>query len=137
MEELNSSFGNRNRMLWKAVCRSLCSKTTLDEYERGLYGVLSGDLKSVLAVSTSWEAQLWAHTNARLEASIDSKLDKLGLWWGQDASIQFSLSSNTKEMGAVQVNELHIPTVQHDANEQSELKDVFLSLSQTNQQTIQ
>lgn len=137
MEELNSAMGNRNRTLWKAVCRSLCSKTSLDEYERALYGALSGDVKSVLAVSTSWEAQLWAHTNARLEAAIDAKLDKTGSWWSQDASTHFSLTSNIKEVGAVQLNILSIPSTQHDAAGQSDLKDVFLKLTQTNSHLIQ
>jgi nuclear pore complex protein Nup107 len=137
MEEIKSTMGNRNRTLWKAVCRSLCSKTTVDEYERGLYGALSGDLKSVLAVSTSWESQLWAYTNARLEALIDDKLDKSGLWWGQDAGTHFGIPSNIKEQGAVRLNELSIPNVLHDLGEQSQLKDVFLNLSQSNHHSIQ
>ncbi|UZJ51384.1 hypothetical protein CBS101457_000704 [Exobasidium rhododendri] len=140
MEEINSSMGNRNRTLWKAVCRSLCAKATLDEYEKGLYGALSGDLKSVLAVSTSWESHLWAYTNARLEASIDAKLDNTGLWWGQDAGGQFGQSSNLKDLGSVRLNELSIPNVQHDLTSQgevgAELKDVFGSLAQTNQHNI-
>ena len=136
MEDLSSSMGNRNRMLWKAVCRSACAKTTLEEHERALYGALSGDLKSVLAVSTSWETQLWAHTNARLEAAIDAKLDRAGLWWGQDANSHFSVPGNPRELGAVRLSEMGVPNV-YQGEDRVELKDVFLGLAQTSQHGIQ
>lgn len=128
-------MGNRNRTLWKAVCRALCAKSSVEEYERALYGALSGDLKSVLAVSSSWEAQLWAHTNAKLEAAIDDKLDRANSWWGQDAKSRFGSSGNAKEYGAVQLNELSLPRDQ--SQEQSDLKEVFSLLAQSNQHGIQ
>lgn len=95
--------GNRNRLLWKAVCRRLASahsSTGMDPYERALYGSLAGHLQSVLAVSSkdSWEEHLWAHVNAALEGRIEAALegasaeeeesdgDKVtaGAWWSQE-----------------------------------------------------
>lgn len=99
--------GNRNRLLWKAVCRRLASShagTAMDPYERALYGSLAGHLQSVLAVSSkeSWEEHLWAHVNAALEGRIEGALEgegsssvegqdgvdgaaAAGGWWSQEA----------------------------------------------------
>ncbi|KDN52246.1 nuclear pore protein 84/107 [Tilletiaria anomala UBC 951] len=83
------AMGNRNRALWKAVCRRIASGVAsahgsagagagvgadADAYERALYGSLGGDLRSVLAVSHSWEEQLWAYVNASFEAKLDRLL---------------------------------------------------------------
>lgn len=148
-DELTTPMGNRNRALWKAVCRSLCAKSSVDEYERALYGALSGDLKSVLNVSTTWDAQLWAHANARLESTIDYKLNKLDNWWSQDAADRFGLSANSKELGSVQLHDLRIPGstldkttmdsrtfLEKDAPLAIELRDVFVKLGQTEQNNI-
>lgn len=147
-DELTTPMGNRNRALWKAVCRSLCAKSSVDEYERALYGALSGDLKSVLNVSTTWDAQLWAHANARLESAIDHKLNKLDNWWSQDAADRFGLSSTSKELGSVQLQELRIPgsnagkmldtkmALDEDAPLAVELRDVFIKLGQTEQNNV-
>ncbi|PWY97337.1 nucleoporin [Testicularia cyperi] len=83
--EVDRPIGNRNRALWKSVCRKLASNPNLDEYERALYGSLAGELASVSHVSQTWEECLWAHINAKLESSVDAKLDSRGSWWGQDA----------------------------------------------------
>lgn len=147
VEELTAPMGNRNRALWKAVCRAICVKSPVDEYERALYGALSGDLKSVLAVSTTWESYLWAHTNARLEASIDASLDKTGSWWSQEARSSFG--TNAKDLGSVQLTELPLPKLaaaagngaaaafDNEAPLASELRDVFVKLAQTEQHGVQ
>lgn len=151
-QELTEPMGNENRALWKAVCRSICTRAGLDEYEKALYGALSGDLRSVIHVSKSWETQLWAHVNARLEASIDAKLDARGAWWSQDADSTFP---STNDVGAVKLVELSIPSVGVDGvNSGSgdaagrkatsepltvaeELRNVFGRLGQTEQHGIQ
>ncbi|CAO1613277.1 unnamed protein product [Sympodiomycopsis kandeliae] len=81
-----SSGGNRNRLLWKAVCNKLAGNPSLDPFERALYGSLAGHLNSVLAVSELWEEHFWAYINAALETHIDSSFEKSAddetSWWG-------------------------------------------------------
>ncbi|GAA6057632.1 hypothetical protein JCM3770_005005 [Rhodotorula araucariae] len=66
--------GNANRRLWKMMCRKLAATSTLDPYERALYGALSGDVASVLPVCATWEDVVWAHSNALLEAHVEAGL---------------------------------------------------------------
>lgn len=68
--------GNLRRKLWKKSCRAIANSTHLDLYERALYGSVSGDEESVLAVAQSWEDHLWARINALIEVQIDSILEK-------------------------------------------------------------
>lgn len=151
-QELTEPMGNENRALWKAVCRNICARQSLeDEYEKALYGALSGDLRSVLHVSKSWESQLWAHVNARLEASIDAKLDARAGWWSQNAGSTFT---GTLEAGAVKLVELSIPNAGVENNAvlggstdtrtnskpltvAEELRTVFARLGQMEQHSIQ
>lgn len=140
MEELSSAIGNRNRTLWKAVCRSACQKPSMDEYERALYGALSGDLKSVLSVSPTWESQLWAYVNNKLEARIDQNLDNSGSWWSQEASSTFG---SAKDLGSVQLSEFPLPSGQGPRLDQEtdsplavQLREVFVKLAQTEQHGI-
>ncbi|CEH16901.1 Nuclear pore complex, rNup107 component (sc Nup84) [Ceraceosorus bombacis] len=107
LDEPEEATGNRNRLLWKAVCRTLASKSGIEEHERALYGALSGDLQSVLAVSSSWEAHLWAYVNARLEAAVDKGLNARAGWWSQDATDTFPEACG--QVGAVKLNELVVP----------------------------
>ncbi|GAA5960795.1 hypothetical protein JCM3765_000820 [Sporobolomyces pararoseus] len=84
-EELNEkrARGNENRRLWKGMCRKIAASPNLDPYEKALYGALSGDVPSVLAVSASWEDVVWAHLNSLFEAHLESSLDlsESGRYW--------------------------------------------------------
>lgn len=92
----------------------------------------------MLAVSTTWEAQLWAFVNASLEASIDSALDARAGWWSQEAAVTFP---DARETGAVKLAELTIPDAlaglkraegkQASGATARELRDVFSVLAQT------
>ncbi|GAA5933388.1 uncharacterized protein JCM15063_001302 [Sporobolomyces koalae] len=77
--------GNRNRRLWKSMCRKIATSSALDPYERALYGALSGDIPSVLAVSTSWEDVVWAHLNSLFEAHLEASLtvSESGRYWNR------------------------------------------------------
>ncbi|KPV74234.1 uncharacterized protein RHOBADRAFT_54084 [Rhodotorula graminis WP1] len=66
--------GNANRRLWKTMCRKLAATTTLDPYERALYGALSGDVASVLPVCSTWEDVVWVHANALFESHVEAGL---------------------------------------------------------------
>lgn len=49
---------------WRKMCFQLARQPLVDRYERAVYGVVCGDLDSVIPVCQSWEDQLWAHFNA-------------------------------------------------------------------------
>ncbi|GAA5834612.1 hypothetical protein JCM3766R1_003616 [Sporobolomyces carnicolor] len=84
-EDLNErrAQGNANRRLWKAMCRKIAATPNLDPYEKALYGALSGDVPSVLAVSASWEDVVWTHLNSLFEAHLESSLtlSEAGRFW--------------------------------------------------------
>ena len=66
--------GNRSRALWRRTCFSLARQGGLDEYERAVYGVLSGDLESVERVCGDWDDFIFAHFNALLLSQFDAYL---------------------------------------------------------------
>lgn len=39
--------GNKSRSLWKGTCYALANDTSADQYERAIYGALSGDVNTV------------------------------------------------------------------------------------------
>jgi nuclear pore complex protein Nup107 len=49
---------------WRKMCFQLARQPQVDRYERAIYGVVCGDLDSVLPVCQTWEDYLWAHFNA-------------------------------------------------------------------------
>jgi nuclear pore complex protein Nup107 len=56
VEDLNNS--------WRKMCFQLARQPQVDRYERAVYGVVCGDLDSVVPVCQTWEDQMWAHFNA-------------------------------------------------------------------------
>jgi hypothetical protein len=72
--------GNIRRGLWTKACRAIANnvrsvllarflwliisaKPSSSVPERAVYGVLSGDLESVLPMCHTWDDHLWAHLN--------------------------------------------------------------------------
>lgn len=49
---------------WRKMCFQLARQPQVDRYERAVYGVVCGDLDSVVPVCQTWEDQMWAHFNA-------------------------------------------------------------------------
>ncbi|KAA8894089.1 nuclear pore protein 84/107 [Sphaerosporella brunnea] len=66
--------GNRRRELWKRMCYALAHQKGGDEYEKAVYGVLCGDVESVLPVCRTWEDMLFTHVNALVEGYYSTKL---------------------------------------------------------------
>ena len=64
----------QSRALWRNVCAIAARNGSIDEYESGVYGVLSGYLPSVLKVSRSWDDYLFAHYSCYLLHSFDRYL---------------------------------------------------------------
>lgn len=60
--------------LWRRMCYSLARQGGSDDYERAVYGLLSGDISSVEKVATKWDDYLFAHYNALLRTQIDTFL---------------------------------------------------------------
>lgn len=132
LDQVAGATGNRNRALWKAVCRKLSSNGSLDPFEKALYGSLSGQLQPVLAVSESWEEHLWAYVNSTFEEQIDQAFEEEDLrsWWSQEGGgngavkvVELKVTTATKSSRTTAVN---TPTEAH-----SQLKDIFERLRGT------
>ncbi|KAG0231751.1 Nucleoporin nup84 [Actinomortierella wolfii] len=66
--------GNRTRNLWKSSCYALATDPTTEAYERAVYGILCGDIDTVLPVCATWEDHAWARYNALIEYYIQKQL---------------------------------------------------------------
>ncbi|KAI1824244.1 nuclear pore protein 84/107 [Xylaria intraflava] len=63
-------------LLWRRTCFALARQGGTDDYERAVYGILSGDIISVEKVCKSWDDFVFAHYNAMLRAQFDGFLMK-------------------------------------------------------------
>ncbi|RFU29997.1 hypothetical protein B7463_g6333, partial [Scytalidium lignicola] len=59
-------------VLWRRMCFALARKGGGDEYERAVYGILSGDVTSVEPVCRTWDDFVFTHYNAMLRAQFDN-----------------------------------------------------------------
>lgn len=62
--------GNRTRFLWKKTCSDFAEKSQ-NEFERGIYGILGGNLPRVLPLLRSWEDYCWAYFKHLAELNLD------------------------------------------------------------------
>lgn len=58
--------------LWMRACLAVSQKGALGDYERAVYGLLSGEVSSVERVSTTWEDFVFAHYNSLFRGQFDS-----------------------------------------------------------------
>ncbi|KAH7136589.1 nuclear pore protein 84/107 [Dactylonectria macrodidyma] len=58
--------------LWRRMCFGLARQGGCDDYERAVYGVLSGDISSVEKVALTWDDFLFANYNALLRTQLDT-----------------------------------------------------------------
>lgn len=63
-------------ILWRRTCFALARQGGTDDYERAVYGILSGDIPSVEKVCQGWDDHVFAHYNALLRSQFDSYLTK-------------------------------------------------------------
>ncbi|KAI0100671.1 nuclear pore protein 84/107 [Nemania sp. FL0031] len=63
-------------LLWRRTCFALARQGGTDDYERAVYGILSGDITSVEKVCQGWDDFVFAHYNALLRAQFDGYLMK-------------------------------------------------------------
>lgn len=62
--------------LWRRTCFALARKGGGDEYERAVYGLLSGDISSVEPVCRSWDDFIFVHYNALLKTQFDNYIQR-------------------------------------------------------------
>jgi nuclear pore complex protein Nup107 len=70
----DDSAASGSSALWRRMCFALARKGGGDEYERAVYGILSGDIPSVEPVCRSWDDFVFAHYNALLKTQFDNYL---------------------------------------------------------------
>ncbi|RGP74926.1 hypothetical protein FLONG3_5898 [Fusarium longipes] len=58
--------------LWRRMCFSLSRAGGCDDYERAVYGVLSGDISTVEKIALTWDDFLFANYNALLRTQLDN-----------------------------------------------------------------
>ncbi|KAI0136265.1 nuclear pore protein 84/107 [Xylariales sp. AK1849] len=63
-------------LLWRRTCFALARQGGTDEFERAVYGILSGDISSVEKVCSSWDDHVFANYNALLRTQFDNYVMK-------------------------------------------------------------
>ena len=69
--QTNSSANWQSRHLWRKACAVAAKNGGNDDYEKAVYGALSGYLPSVLSIARGWDDYLFAHYNSYLLHSFD------------------------------------------------------------------
>lgn len=70
----HTETGWQSRVLWRRMCAVAAREGGINEYEKAVYGVLSGDLASVEKVCHGWDDYLFAHYNSYLLRQFDHYL---------------------------------------------------------------
>lgn len=63
-------------LLWRRTCFALARQGGTDDFERAVYGILSGDISSVEKICEDWDDFVYAHYNALLRTQFDAYLIK-------------------------------------------------------------
>jgi nuclear pore complex protein Nup107 len=96
----DDEIGNpASNALWRRMCFSLARRGGGDEYERAVYGILSGDISSVEPVCRSWDDYVFAHYNALLRTQFDNHLQK--------RYPQSAISSSVSNFGSFDAVQFH------------------------------
>ncbi|XP_060066692.1 nuclear pore complex protein Nup107-like [Ylistrum balloti] len=66
--------GNPNRDIWRNVCWNMAKEPSYDQFEKAIYGVLSGNLQAVLPVCRDWLDYLWAHYKVLVDVRMEQEL---------------------------------------------------------------
>ncbi|KAH8665778.1 107-domain-containing protein [Tricladium varicosporioides] len=64
--------------LWRRMCFALAHNGGGDQYERAVYGVLSGDISTVEPACRTWDDFIFANYNALLRTQFDNYLQRFG-----------------------------------------------------------
>ncbi|KAM3074125.1 Nucleoporin nup84 [Clarireedia jacksonii] len=85
-EEGNPASG----ALWRRMCFALARKGGNDEYERAVYGILSGDISSVEPVCRTWDDFVFTHYNALLRTQFDQYIQSVHPQGVMNGTLNFS-----------------------------------------------
>lgn len=66
--------GNPRRDLWKYACWNSAATPTMSLMEKAIFGLLSGNLASVLPACSTWEDQIWAYFRCSIDTQIEEEL---------------------------------------------------------------
>lgn len=66
--------GNPYRDLWKRSCWRISEDERLSVYERGIYAVLSGNLKHILPCCSSWSDYIWAYFRVLVDQMVENNI---------------------------------------------------------------
>ncbi|KAL1883848.1 hypothetical protein VTK73DRAFT_7636 [Phialemonium thermophilum] len=72
------NFDPASVVLWRRMCYATARDGGTSDFERAVYGVLSGDVTSVERVCKTWDDFLFANYNALLRSQFDAFLIKHG-----------------------------------------------------------
>ena len=72
----HGATGNKQHFLFKNSCKLLSSAPHSSMYERAVYGLLGGEVTSVLPVCRSWEDCVWSMYRVMVDREIDTLLAK-------------------------------------------------------------
>lgn len=77
-DEAQSQFScdPTSMLLWRRTCFALARQGGTDDFERAVYGILSGDIPSVEKICEDWDDFVFAHYNALLRTQFDAYLMK-------------------------------------------------------------
>lgn len=75
-DEDQEDFDPSSLVLWRRMCFAAARDGGTSDYDRAVYGLLAGDLESVLKVCKSWNDFLFANYNAILRSQFDAYLIK-------------------------------------------------------------
>lgn len=72
--QARSVEGNPNRDIWRNVCWNMAKEPSYDQFEKAIYGVLSGNLQAVLPVCQNWLDYLWAHYKVLVDVRTEQEI---------------------------------------------------------------
>ncbi|RYP47524.1 hypothetical protein DL768_006435 [Monosporascus sp. mg162] len=75
-EQERANVSPLSTILWRRTCFALARQGGTDDYERAVYGILSGDIPSVEKICREWDDFVFAHYNALLRSQFDAYLIK-------------------------------------------------------------
>ncbi|TAQ83577.1 hypothetical protein B7494_g8097 [Chlorociboria aeruginascens] len=78
-DDENKAGNPASSALWRRMCFALARRGGGDDYERAVYGILSGDISTVEPVCRSWGDYVFVHYNALLRTQFDNFLQKIYL----------------------------------------------------------
>lgn len=71
-DERESGTNPLSLLLWRRTCYALARQGGTDDYERAVYGILSGDVKTVSPVCSSWDDFVFSQCNALIRSQFDN-----------------------------------------------------------------